>query len=209
VVLVVLILLVWFVSSLGGGDDSPAAESAASTGTLTAPTTSAGATTSAIDTGDPGSSGGGGGGPATPAGEPLTSAVPAPPGQCPDQALAITVSADKPTYVAGEEPGFAIVITNISTTPCERDLAPGLQQAIVYTLDGQTRVWSSADCYPNDQTDVKRLEGGKQEVYTVKWSAKTSEPDCAGERLPVPPGAYHVVGRLGTLNSAPVPFNIG
>ena len=204
VAVVVIALLVWIVTSIGGGDESPESNTAASSGEMT--TSSSGATSSAVDTGEPGQPGGNS---TDTTNSEQTSAAPLPPGQCPDQSLAIKVVVERPNYALGEEPKFSIVITNISTTACERDLAPGMQQALVYTLDGQTRLWSSADCYPGTEPQVKRLEPGRQEVYDVTWSGTTSAPECAGERLPVPVGAYTAVGQLGNLRSAPEPFNIG
>ena len=131
-----------------------------------------------------------------------------PAGQCPDQSLAIKATVEQPTYQAGQEPVFGIVITNIGTTPCQRDLGAGLQQALVYTIDGGQRLWSNADCYPNTASDMRTLNPGQQAAFTVKWSGTTSAPQCAGERTPVAPGAYTVVAQLGALRSAPEPFNI-
>ncbi|MEV0947462.1 hypothetical protein [Rhodococcus sp. NPDC049939] len=141
-----------------------------------------------------------------PAGQPI-------PGQCPDQSLAIKVATDKPTYQAGEEPVFTTVITNIGTETCDRDLGSGLQQVLVYTIDGALRLWSNIDCYPQSEPDIRSLAPGEQAQFTVTWSATTSSPDClaqpAPQRDPVVPGAYTVVGQLGELRSVPEPFNLG
>ncbi|MDO2377335.1 hypothetical protein KI427_03590 [Rhodococcus ruber] len=129
-------------------------------------------------------------------------------GQCPDQALAVRVTADRPNYQVGEEPEFTIVITNIGTTACERDLGAGLQQVLVYSLDGSRRLWSNTDCFPESTADVRKLAPGDQAAFAVKWSGTTSEPGCQAPRERVPAGAYTVVGQLGGLRSTPEPFNI-
>lgn len=192
----VLALLVWFIAALRGGDSSDSASAAASSSLTAAEATSAPATSVS------GSATSGVSGTST------TSAAAVPPGQCPDGSLAVKATVAQPTWQAGQEPEFGIVITNISTTPCERDLGAGLQQALVYSLDGSQRIWSNADCFPSTDADVRTLTPGQQAAFTVKWSGTASAPECAGERVPVAPGAYTVVAQLGTLRSAPEPFNI-
>ncbi|KAA0022025.1 hypothetical protein [Antrihabitans cavernicola] len=217
--LVALLVLIWIVTSLRGGGDSSDTTAAASSSSLSATSTAAASGSSkASSTSEPSGSSAaestsgdstsatesGSGAPTTPA-----SGAPAvPPGQCPDQSLALKATVEQPTYQAGQEPVFGIVITNISTAACARDLGAGLQQALVYSLDGSQRLWSNADCYPNATPDMRTLAPGQQAAFTVKWSGTNSAPDCAGERTPVPPGAYTVVAQLGALRSAPEPFNI-
>ncbi|MFD4293532.1 hypothetical protein ACFWPA_12665 [Rhodococcus sp. NPDC058505] len=202
---VALVLLIWIVTALrGGGDDDPTAEAAAASSSLTS-TTAASDTTSATESGaaDGGES-------TTESGDdaPSGTAAAAPAGQCADSSLAIKVSADKATYQAGEEPEFGIVVTNIGNASCDRDLGAGMQQVLVYSLDGQQRLWSNNDCYPNSTPDVRTLKPGEQAAFTVKWSGSTSEPGCAAPRTPVGAGAYSVVGQLGNLRSSPEPFNL-
>lgn len=226
---VVLALVVWLVLSLTGGGDDPEPDPAAAgvltseTSTTRTPTSSTGEETDE-DTADGvaaagpgGSSGGtqsGSSQSSTPSGSAASSssaaasasAVAA--GQCPDQALAVRVTADRPNYQVGEEPEFTIVITNIGTTACERDLGAGLQQVLVYSLDGSRRLWSNTDCFPESTADVRKLAPGDQAAFAVKWSGTTSEPGCQAPRERVPAGAYTVVGQLGGLRSTPEPFNI-
>ncbi|WP_345353008.1 hypothetical protein [Rhodococcus olei] len=205
---VALILVVWIVSALRGGGDDPSADAAAASSSLTS-TTSATATGTAAPSDGAGSGGGGGGasGSASASASGTAAAAPAP-GQCPDSSLAIKVSADKSTYPAGQEPEFGIVITNIGNTACDRDLGAGMQQVLVYTLDGQKRLWSNVDCYPNSTPDPRTLAPGEQAAFTVKWSGATSAPGCTAPRDPVGAGAYTVVGQLGNLRSSPEPFNL-
>ncbi|MEZ7240135.1 hypothetical protein QYS60_20490 [Rhodococcus sp. GXMU-t2271] len=231
---VVLALVVWLVLSLTGGGDDPEPDAAAA-GVLTSETSTTRTPTSSTgdeaddDTADGvaaagpgGSSGGTESGSSQPGSSPSSttsgsaassssaaasaSAVAA--GQCPDQALAVRVTADRPNYQVGEEPEFTIVITNIGTTACERDLGAGLQQVLVYSLDGSRRLWSNTDCFPESTADVRKLPPGGQAAFAVKWSGTTSEPGCQAPRERVPAGAYTVVGQLGGLRSTPEPFNI-
>ena len=69
-------------------------------------------------------------------------------------------------------------------------------------------MWSTADCFPGEGTEVRELAPGQQLSYVIKWSGTTSAPGCAGERVAAPPGDYLLVAQLGALGSAPAPFAI-
>jgi hypothetical protein len=202
---VLLALVIWMIASLGGGGSSkPAPASttasavASSTDTSSADTDGSQSTTSAVAATSAASSG---------LVIPPPAAMPAPPGQCPDQSLAVKATVEQPTYRAGQEPVFQVVITNISTQPCQRDLT-SMQQVLVYSLDGNTRLWSNTDCYPPAAGQLQNLNPGQQVAFRVTWAGSTSQPQCAGERVPVAPGAYVVFAQLGAIRSAAEPFNI-
>ncbi|MFG1784778.1 hypothetical protein ACGFIU_20255 [Rhodococcus oryzae] len=221
---VALILFVWIVTSLGGGGDDPEAEAAAASSSQSSTSSGQAAPSSAGDAGGSGSgsgeasasgsgSGGSGGdtavsGSVSGGAAASSSSATVPAGQCPDQSLAIKASSNQPNYPSGQEPQFGIVVTNIGSATCERDLGAGMQQVLVYSLDGQQRIWSNTDCFPNTAPDIRSLKPGEQAAFTVKWSGATSEPGCTAPRNPVGAGAYTVVGQLGALRSTPEPFNI-
>ncbi|MEV6429963.1 hypothetical protein [Nocardia sp. NPDC051463] len=201
VLVVALALVIWLVVMFARGGDAPGSTKAAASSssvTKAAEGSSAKPSTSAESSAPKPS----GTAAATPSSNPVAQ------GQCPDQSLAVRVTVEQPTYKTGETPVFGIVITNISTAPCSRDVGSGLQQVSVLTLDGQRRLWSSTDCYPDGQPDVRTLNRGEQAAFTVTWSGSTSQPNCAGDRVPVPAGAYAVVAQLGSVRSSVEPFNI-
>ncbi|EME24002.1 hypothetical protein G419_00575 [Rhodococcus triatomae BKS 15-14] len=205
---VALVLLIWIVSALRGGDDDQATDAAAASSSLSVTTTaSASSSTPASESGSSSESPSASGS-TDPSSTGEASDAAAPAGQCADSSLAVKVSPGKPTYPAGEEPEFGIVVTNIGNAPCDRELGAGMQQVLVYTLDTQQRLWSNNDCFPNSAADVRTLAPGEQAAFTVKWSGATSAPGCTAPREPVPAGAYSVVGQLGNLRSAPEPFNL-
>ena len=72
-----------------------------------------------------------------------------------------------------------------------------------------SRIWSTADCFPGEGTEVRDLAPGQTLKYTIKWSGTTSAPGCTGERAAVPAGEYMVVAQLGELFSKPAAFSIG
>jgi hypothetical protein len=217
----VLVLAVWLVVSLtGGSGPGPAAQQSALSSSTTDPTTSTTAPTTPTPT------------TTTPTPTTTTSAattttqapVPAPttapaapvapapapatPAACPDAAVGLTAQVAAPSYAVGEQPVFRILITNTSAAACTRDLDAGLQQVLVYSADGATRLWSSNDCFPGKSVDVPVLNPGEVKTYSVKWSGTTSEPTCQADRTVVPAGSYTVVVTLGGLSSPPLPFTI-
>ncbi|MEV6068751.1 hypothetical protein AB0L82_19555 [Nocardia sp. NPDC052001] len=198
---IALLLVLWvgFALLRGGSGDEKKADAKAPTSAPGATNKAAGSSSGAAD---PSS--------AKPSAAPVSgSAAPvAGAGQCSDQSLAVKVNVGQPTYKTGEQPVFGIVITNISSTACERDMGSGLQLVSVQSLDGQRRLWASTDCYPDGTPDMRTLMPGQQAAFTVTWSGASSQPGCAGDRVPVPSGPYTVVAQLGSVRSSPEPFNI-
>ncbi|MGW4842149.1 hypothetical protein [Nocardia brasiliensis] len=198
---VALALVIWLVLTVSRGGDSPGDSKPVAAGSSTS------VPSKAADSSTPKPSGS-----AESSAPPSTSAAPASnepaAGQCPDQSLAIKISVDQPTYRVGEQPNFRMVITNISSTQCQRDMNSAQIQASVLSLDGQRRFWTSSDCSPVDESNARNLKPGEQALFTVRWSGTTSQQGCVGERVPVPAGAYQVVAQFGSLHSSPEPFNL-
>ncbi|MCZ4276918.1 hypothetical protein [Rhodococcoides yunnanense] len=232
---VVLGLIVWFIASLGGGSEDQQSQPAGVVSAVN-PTPTPSASPSQEDDSEADSSGAGSGGAASSgggsgsgsgasgsgasgsgasgsdtavSGSGGNSNAPAPVvgNQCSDQSLAIKATPDKPSYRVGEEPGFTVVITNISAQECQRDVGAGLQRVLVSTLDDQ-RIWSNTDCFPDAQSDLRTFGPGEQAGFTMKWSGTNSIPGCGEERVPVGPGSYKVIAQLGELRSSPEPFNM-
>lgn len=197
VIVVALAIVIWLVTLVARGGDSSGTETAAAT---TSSSTGASETSDKTSTTSSAA--------ASESEAPTSSATDAPAAEpCSDQSLALKVTVGQPTYRVGDQPGFGTVITNISSAACSRDLGPG-PQFLVYTLDGQRRLWASNDCNPDGPAEMKTLEAGEQLSYKGTWFGTTSQPECAGERLPVPAGAYMVVAQLGAIRSAAEPFNL-
>lgn len=200
---VALVVVVWLIIVASGGGDSPeAAHHAAPLSSAAESTTELDPLTTTPETTTPSLSAAA---PVTTT--PGTVAAPVEGGQCPDQSLAIKVTVEQPTYRIGQQPVFQIVITNISTQLCRRDLS-SMQQVLVYTTDSNTRLWSNTDCYPPGAATQASLNPGQQAAFRVTWAGSTAQPGCRGDRVPVQPGSYVVYAQLGALRSAPEPFNI-
>lgn len=199
VAVVVLAVVALLIVMAARGGDSAGEDAAAVTSSST---TAAPASSSAASSSSPTSTSAAAGSSTTTSGAPIAAEP------CPDQSLAVKVTVGRPTYKLGEQPTFGIVVTNISAGVCSRDLGSGLPQVAVLSIDGQRRLWASNDCNPGGQPDVRNLKPGEQAAFTVNWLGSTSQPNCAGERIQVPAGAYSVVAQLGAINSAAEPFNI-
>ncbi|MFB8279892.1 hypothetical protein [Nocardia colli] len=201
---VALALVIWLVLTVSRGGDSPGDSKPVAAGSSSA-TPSKPADASTTKAAGPAESSAA----ATPSVASTASNEPAAgPGQCADQSLAIKISVDQPTYKVGEQPNFRFVITNISSSVCQRDMNLAQIQASVLSLDGQRRFWTSSDCSPVDESNQRNLKPGEQALFTVRWSGTTSQQGCVGERVPVPAGAYQVIAQFGSLHSSPEPFNL-
>ncbi len=140
---------------------------------------------------------------------PVASPVPVPPTgpvPCTNAMLEVTAEIDRPSYRVGERPVLRLVIVNATDQPCVRDLDPAKQEIVVWSGDGQSRLWSSNDCSPVAGVDLRTMVPAQPVVSAVTWAGKTSAPGCAGPRTVVPAGAYRVMTRLDGDISAPVPF---
>ncbi len=124
-----------------------------------------------------------------------------PPALCPDSALTLRVTSEKPTYQIGDMPVIRLTVADVSAAPCLRDLGAAQQEILLYA-DGR-RLWSSDDCYPGTGADPQVLQPGRPTTVAVVWSGLSSQPACAGTRVGVGPGRYTLVGRLGSLRSPP------
>jgi len=148
-----------------------------------------------------------------PAAEPAPPPPPAPSYDADGKLLctddAITLGAQVPAEVAsGANVIVGMTVTNSGTEACRRDVSGTLQVFTVFAADG-TRMWSTADCFPGQGTDVRDLAAGEALKYTVKWSGTTSTPGCAGDRTHLAPGSYSLIVQLGTLAGPPAAFTVG
>jgi hypothetical protein len=138
---------------------------------------------------------------------PTRSSQPPPPaGPCTDDDIGLAVLT--PGRVAsGAKPTFELQVVNTSRTPCVRALDKGLQELVI--LDGAgRRVWGSNDCFPEVSRDNRALAPDEVVTLPIVWSGLTSEPTCTAARVPPPPGAYVVRGRLDTKTTPDAPLTV-
>lgn len=149
---------------------------------------------------------------APPPSEPAAPPAPAPSYDADGKLLcadaSITLGAQVPAEVrSGANVIVGMTVVNSGAEACRRGVSGTLQVFTVFGADG-TRIWSTADCFPGQGTDVRDLAPGESLKYTVKWSGTTSAPDCTGDRTPLAAGSYTLIAQLGTLSSPPAAFTV-
>jgi hypothetical protein len=186
-------------TSAAGSSPGPSGSATSSPGTITA-------TPPSVDPGRPDDGNTNGDGSAAPgqgdqsgSGATRTAAV-APPRQCDNHAVMVTIAPRQPVYRVGEKPVLRLAVRNVSKYACVRDLGAAQQEVLLYS--GGTRLWSSNDCYPGGSRDVRTLQPGEQATFSVVWSGLSSRPHCVGVRTRVPAGQYALVGRLASKFSS-------
>ncbi len=212
---ITVLAIVWLATSIGGGSPPPQPAPAAAALTTTSEQPRLSTTAShptAPDTRAPDAAAPSSPPPAqTTVQRPTPMAPPANGPQlvtCSDDAITVQAQVAAPSYTAGAQPVFRLLITNTGKVACTADLSARLQQLIVYSADGRTRVWSSDDCFPGTAPDTRSLAPAEQAVYSVQWAGTTSTEGCATPRKPAAAGQYVVMGVLGGQQSQPTPFAI-
>lgn len=133
---------------------------------------------------------------------------PGPPGPCLDDAIGLTAETGLPEYAVGQRPVLRLVITNISPVACIRDVDPALQELLVFSGDGVTRLWSSNDCATGGGPDVRTLQPGQQVRSELTWGGRSSQAGCPEPRTTIPAGDYQVFAKLGPITSPPAPLRL-
>lgn len=127
--------------------------------------------------------------------------------ECDDSEIAVTVRTDRPTYTPEQNPNFAIIVTNTGTRTCERNVGQDALELTVRTAKGDA-VWSSDDCSPGGDPQVKALAPGEAVDEVVNWPRRTSKPGCPSPAGTAEAGQYQLTGRAGTASSTPVDFTL-
>lgn len=125
---------------------------------------------------------------------------------CADSALTLSVQTDQTDYRVGEQPVIGLTLTNTSRTACRRDVGSAEQEAVVSSAGNH--VWSSNDCDPGGDPDVRVIDPGKSLHFSVTWGGTTSKPECPGPSARAGAGSYNIVARVGSLHSDPAKFTL-
>jgi hypothetical protein len=126
---------------------------------------------------------------------------------CADAELKVTPVPAKTTMATGTEIQIKLLIKNISTRTCNRDVGADMQELrIVYATE---KLWSSDDCGGLTGSDVRQFPPNLERSYEVIWNGHSSSachPTLKRTPTgPVPtPGEYQLLGRVGTALSDPV-----
>lgn len=177
-VIAVIVFGIWFIFLRGGGDGGDV-------GPTPAPTTSPTASPTASPTVSP-------------------TVTPSPTRTddlCLDSDILVEASAEFPIYPVGSTPTLSLIITNIGTVECRRNVGPGANELRI-EQNGEV-LWSSDDCNPSDASDIISFKRGEEFITQVVWDGRTSATGCPSDQPLVEAGEYQVVGRNGDLVSLP------
>ena len=119
-------------------------------------------------------------------------------GECSDADTSIEVEIDRKTTAVGEGLHINMVVKNISTTTCKRDVGSGANEITV--ISGPALIWSTDHCNPNTDKDLVELAPGEEWSVKVVWIGKQTATGCKVTNM-ADPGAYWAHGRNGSLNS--------
>jgi hypothetical protein len=178
--------LVWACSP--EGDQTPTSTPATAT-----PSTSAPATTSE---------------PAPTTAAPTTArASSTPGGPCVEDDIEVTATVADAQYPVGGPVPIRFVVRSTADDPCTRDV--GAAENTVTIRSEDRRIWSSDDCTPGGDPDVRTLSPDEPYAVTVTWQGDVSRPGCESPRPQAPPGDYSVVGRNGGVTGSADSFTLG
>jgi len=197
--LAALVTLIVLINSLSGGDDpiaSAASSSQSPNAVVTppeltpAPSVSESQTTSVLE-------------PTvlTPSVQPTVPAVSQ--GECSDADTSIRVVVDRETTSVGEGVHINMIVKNISTTTCKRDVGSGANEVTV--ISGPALIWSTDHCNPSTDKDLVELAPGQEWSVNVVWVGKQTAKGCKVRNM-AEPGTYWAHGRNASLNSDGVKF---
>jgi len=134
------------------------------------------------------------------------------PRACTDAELRITAKPVATSVSRGDDVLIYLLIKNISSRTCTRDIGPDLQELRV--VEGADKIWSSDDCGTARGSNVRSFIPNFEVSFNVDWNGKMSTT-CTGtgaSRAPAGPvpdaGRYQVLGRVGTAQSKPASITI-
>ncbi|MDP9418329.1 MAG: hypothetical protein M3P48_11000 [Actinomycetota bacterium] len=136
---------------------------------------------------------------ATPTTAPRGRGTPSPqartPSLCRNGDLEVDVAADARAYRRGTTPRFTVSVTNTGRDRCKLDVGPRSVELIL-TSGGQP-TWSSDDCRPAGDSDVRVLGPRERWRTTVTWPRLRTARGCDRPIARALPGTYVLVGQIG------------
>ena len=124
-------------------------------------------------------------------------------GECSDADTSIRVTVDRETTPVGEGVHIKMIVKNISSKTCKRDVGSGANEVTV--ISGPALIWSTDHCNPSTDKDLVELAPGQEWSVQVVWIGKQTAKGCKVRNM-AQPGAYWAHGRNASLNSDGVRF---
>ncbi len=127
-------------------------------------------------------------------------------GTCTDAELRLTAATDARSYRVGAKPRLTMVVRNVGTRACRRDLGAAATELII--TSGPAHTWSTDDCEPGGAPAITLLEPGWTRTFVVSWAGRRAMAKCAGSHPAATAGTYRLQARLGSLRSDHAVFHL-
>lgn len=119
---------------------------------------------------------------------------------CTPADLQVSLTADRTSYAAGQNPALAVVYTNTSDNPCL--VTGGVANVDINITSGPAQVFNYAQCHAAPAEDAQ-VEAGATNTTSLSWDRSLNVLGC-GTSAKVQPGHYWATASVNGVNSQPV-----
>lgn len=126
---------------------------------------------------------------------------------CDPADVRVTATVADEQYPVGGPVPIRFVVTTTKKNDCVRDVGAAANTVTITSDD--RRIWSSDDCTPGGDADLRRISESKPFAVTVTWQGDVSRPGCESPRPKAPAGTYDVRGRNGDITGPKDTFTLG
>lgn len=117
-----------------------------------------------------------------------------------------TSSSGPPTYPAGQNPIFNVILRNLGTGNCRIDVSGKGVVVTVSSVADSSTAWTTATCAGNQ--DLRVLGPGDGYTEPVKWNRERSVTGCPTNPPTVGSGSYAVTAMASGVSAASVQFGL-
>jgi hypothetical protein len=126
--------------------------------------------------------------------------------RCEDAAILVEVITDGDVFPLGSDVPMELWVTNVSTTPCIRNLGTDVNRVVV--RDGDRQIWSSTSCeWPKEPKDVTLMPASTNMIPLI-WDGRSNYAGCTANEPMATAGDYQVSARNGEVTSRSVTFTL-
>lgn len=114
--------------------------------------------------------------------------------------LQVSLTADRNSYAAGQNPALAVTYTNTSGNPCI--VTGGVNNVDVNITSGPAQVYNYAQCYANPVEDAE-VAAGATNTTALTWNRSLNVLGC-NTSATIQPGYYWATATVNGVTSQPV-----
>lgn len=114
--------------------------------------------------------------------------------------LQVSLTADRNSYAAGQNPALAVTYTNTSGNPCI--VTGGVNNVDVNITSGPAQVYNYAQCYANPVADAE-VAAGATNTTALTWNRSLNVLGC-NTAATIQPGYYWATATVNGVTSQPV-----